>query len=180
MVHITNVVFVAILFHLCCAKKIEMELQRIEQLEGNGFLTSQLRVTKYNRTTPVVTGTISYFEDMDNSYTFEMQCAYSPLGNNQFNEYPMNLKKQNFCDFINTTYREYQHIWKKGSDWIQVGPKGLCPWPKGVYTFENFWVSDTSFIPPVVPPGLWRVRVVHTGPKKQRSVIQLFTKVWYS
>ncbi|XP_055601548.1 uncharacterized protein LOC129750608 [Uranotaenia lowii] len=164
----------------CCSKKIELELQRVEQIGGEGFVTSNLRVRKFNRTTAVVSGTIQYHEDLDNSFTFEMQSAYSALGNNQFNEYPMNLKKQSFCDFLNTTYREYQHLWKDSSDWIQVGPEGLCPWPKGTYTFTDLWLTDTSDIPPVVPAGLWRIGVVYTGPKQQKAIIQFFSKVYYS
>ncbi|XP_055612479.1 uncharacterized protein LOC129759085 [Uranotaenia lowii] len=122
---------------------------------------------------------MEYLEDMDNSYTFEMQTAYSPLGNNQFNEYPMSLKRQNVCDFLNTTYREYQQYWKDGTDWIQVGPEGLCPWPKGIYTFYDYLYTDTIPIPPVIPSGLWRQTILFKGPNRQKAVIRFYTKVWY-
>ncbi|XP_055612477.1 uncharacterized protein LOC129759082 [Uranotaenia lowii] len=157
------------------------EFQRVEQVGGEDMFDCQIRIRKFNRTAPVITGPTTFFVDMDNTYTLEMKSAYSPLGNNQFNEYPMSLKKQNLCDFANTTYREYQEFLKEpGSNWTQLTGEGLCPWPKGTYSFNDLYLTDTSPVPPVIPSGLWRATFLYQGPNNQKGAMQFFIKVWYS
>lgn len=86
--------------------------------------------------------------------------AYSSLGNNQFNEYPMKLPRKKVCRYMVEEYREYQHVWIGSSNTPQVdkGARVFCPFPKGTY-----WVRDMApeadWIPPVVPTGLWRMTV---------------------
>ncbi|XP_062538100.1 uncharacterized protein LOC134206399 [Armigeres subalbatus] len=142
----------------------EFTFQRLEQVTGFDILRTNMRITKYNRTTAVMNGTVDFYVDLDNSLTFQMKLAYSRLGNNQFNLYPLRLAEAPFCHFLNDTFREYQADFQNATNFPQVGPEGLCPVPAGQYWLKNV-VFDASRIPFIAPEGYWRVTFVTTGPK---------------
>ncbi|XP_039452829.1 uncharacterized protein LOC120431774 [Culex pipiens pallens] len=141
------------------AQKVTLQLERFEQIGGAHFVdSSQLRVRKFNRTAFVLNGTFALLTDIDGSYEGAVKVAYSTLGNNQFNEYPMKLARKRFCDMLVTEYVEYQFIWKNCTNmpYIEQETREFCPFPKGVYWVRDL-IPDASFVPRVVPTGLWRM-----------------------
>ncbi|EAT33015.1 AAEL014731-PA [Aedes aegypti] len=125
-------------------KTPEIIFQRIEQTSGFDILTSNLRVTKFNRTCAVLNGTVDLLVDLDNSYTFQGNLAYSRLGNNQFNMSPMKVPEDPMCDFLNDTYREYQDVFEEKTNHPFIEPEGLCPFPAGLYWYKNLVVDGSS------------------------------------
>ncbi|KXJ75171.1 hypothetical protein RP20_CCG012206 [Aedes albopictus] len=147
----------------------ELILQRFEQTTGFNIFKADLRVTKLNRTCAVLNGTVDVFVDVDNNYLHQMKFAYSRLGNNQFVEYPMKIPSQRFCDYLNTTYREYQHLFKETSNIPQVGPEGLCPFPSGKYWVKNFTIQP-GLVPDPFYDALWRMTVLLVRGKSTASM----------
>uniref|UniRef100_A0A182LX81 MD-2-related lipid-recognition domain-containing protein n=1 Tax=Anopheles culicifacies TaxID=139723 RepID=A0A182LX81_9DIPT len=136
--------------------RVILDFDRWEVNNGSAFFNMEkFRVRKFNRTLSVMNGTGVLLVDLDNRYTYGVHFARSALGNNQFNAYPMKLADKPFCDFINSYYREYQHLFLKYTNLPHVPEGGLCPFPKGSYWAKDAFV-DSSVIPPVVPEGLWR------------------------
>ncbi|KXJ77187.1 hypothetical protein RP20_CCG008158 [Aedes albopictus] len=116
---------------------------------------SKIRVRKFNRTTPVINGSYDLTVDLDDSYEIGITCSRSELGNNQYNLFPMKLTTMPVCDFINAYGPDYQWIWENKSNFIYVGPEGVCPWPKGTYWVKDL-ALDASLLPPVIPNGYYR------------------------
>ncbi|XP_039428737.1 uncharacterized protein LOC120412377 [Culex pipiens pallens] len=141
------------------AQSLELQLERVEHI-GENFLDCRIRVRKLNRTTHSLNGTATLLKDLDTSFEVSASFAYSSLGNNQFNEYPMKLPRKKVCRYMVEEYTEFQYIWANKSNAPQV-PKGateFCPFPKGEYWVKDL-TPDASFIPPVVPTGLWRMTI---------------------
>ncbi|XP_039452836.1 uncharacterized protein LOC120431781 [Culex pipiens pallens] len=140
-------------------QQMNLQLERFEQIDGADLIdSSKLRVRKYNRTAFVLDGTVELFIDLDNAYEVTVKVAYSTLGNNQFNEYPMKLPRKSICAFMVDEYVEYQYIWADSTNLphVEKGTEEFCPFPKGEYWFKEL-VPDSSFLPPVIPAGLWRM-----------------------
>ncbi|KXJ77329.1 hypothetical protein RP20_CCG007845 [Aedes albopictus] len=138
------------------AMTIRVQLDRFEQQTGFSLADATgFRVRKYNRTTSVLNGEGDIFDDLGDNYTSSLTLAYSRLGNNQFNEYPMKISKAKMCDFLNGPYQEYQYLFKGYSNLPQIGQDRLCPFPQGHYWVKN-WAPDNSWVPSVVPAGYWR------------------------
>ncbi|XP_058819313.1 uncharacterized protein LOC131682109 [Topomyia yanbarensis] len=140
--------------------KIEIEMQRFEQLGATSLIdATNLRIRKYNRTSPVLNGTILIHKDLNNFYEGSMKVFYSRLGNNQFNEYPLKWSPKPFCHMLNDSYRDLQHIFLNHSNFPQVSDEGLCPFPQGTYWFNNA-MFPTEFIPQIVQNGYWRMSIM--------------------
>ncbi|KXJ84304.1 hypothetical protein RP20_CCG012538 [Aedes albopictus] len=138
------------------AISIQVHLDRFEQQKGFHLVNNTgYRVRKYNRTTSVLDGAGDFLYDLGDEYLFTLTVAYSRLGNNQFNQYPMKVSKTKMCDLLNGAYKDIQHIIKDYSNFPQVGNERLCPLPRGHYWVKN-WAPDGSWIPSVVPAGYWR------------------------
>uniref|UniRef100_A0A182JDP9 Uncharacterized protein n=1 Tax=Anopheles atroparvus TaxID=41427 RepID=A0A182JDP9_ANOAO len=136
--------------------RVVLDFDRWEVYNGSAFFNMEkFRVRKYNRTLSVMNGTGELLVDLDNRYSYGVHFARSAQGNNQFNAYPMKLASKPFCDFINSYYRDYQHLFLNNTNLPFVPPEGLCPFPKGVYWAKDASV-DSSVIPVVVPEGVWR------------------------
>ncbi|XP_041775524.1 uncharacterized protein LOC121595545 [Anopheles merus] len=84
-----------------------VEVSRFEMLTGFDVYGSTLRVRKYNRTTIVLNGTFTSKIVLDNKYVVSTQLFHSPLGNQQFNHYPMKLPTHQLCDFVDMLHDEY-------------------------------------------------------------------------
>ncbi|ETN62537.1 hypothetical protein AND_005768 [Anopheles darlingi] len=136
--------------------QVILDFDRWETNNGSEFFNMEkFRVRKFNRTISVMNGTAFLLQDLDNRYEYGVHFARSALGNNQFNAYPMKLASRPFCDFIQTYYRDYQHLFLKYTNLPFVPAEGLCPFPKGEYWAKDAFI-DSSVIPIVVPEGLWR------------------------
>ncbi|XP_053667327.1 uncharacterized protein LOC128716641 [Anopheles marshallii] len=136
--------------------RVILDFDRWEVNNGSEFFNMEkFRVRKFNRSVSVMNGTGVLLVDLDNRYTYGVHFARSAQGNNQFNAYPMKLAAKPFCDFINTYYREYQHLFLKYTNLPFVTHEGLCPFPNGTYWVKDAYI-DSSVIPVVVPEGLWR------------------------
>ncbi|XP_058839861.1 uncharacterized protein LOC131695400 [Topomyia yanbarensis] len=134
----------------------EVQFERFEQQLGFHLTNfSGLRVRKFNRTTWILDGDGEIFVDLTDEYQAAVSVAYSALGNNQWNEYPMKVSKSKFCSFINGAYKEYQPYFIYSTNLPSVGVDWLCPVPKGRYWVRNF-APDGDWIPSSVPSGYWR------------------------
>ncbi|XP_058454863.1 uncharacterized protein LOC131432543 [Malaya genurostris] len=147
-------------YHYC---KIEVDLQRFEQTgDTTVFDARNVRVRKYNRSTPVLNGTVTVRRDLNNDFQTAVRVAYSRLGNNQFNEYPLKWPTTPFCHMMKDSYRDIQYIFANHSNFPQVSEEGLCPFPQG-----NYWFKDAlfpiNFIPPIVQEGYWRMNITISG-----------------
>ncbi|XP_062539156.1 uncharacterized protein LOC134207455 [Armigeres subalbatus] len=135
-------------------------------------MKTNLRVAKYNRTCAVLNGTIDTLVTFDNTFTFQMKTAYSRIGNNQFNEYPMKLAEQPFCHFMNESYRTFEDKLRDSTNLPQVGPEGICSIPAGHYWFK-YLRHTLDNIPSMVPEGYWRLTFLMSGPVEV-SEIQVY------
>ncbi|XP_038112578.1 uncharacterized protein LOC119767641 [Culex quinquefasciatus] len=151
------------------AVNLEVQLERIEQVGGEWFADiSKMRVRKFNRTAFVLDGSYTLFHDIDEGFEKSVRVAYSSMGNNQFNEYPMKMARKKICQVMVEEYADFQHIWANYSNLPQL-PKGttrFCPFPKGTYWVKDLQ-PDAGWIPPVVPAGLWRMTLEFWGPDKE-------------
>ncbi|XP_065091688.1 uncharacterized protein LOC135712672 [Ochlerotatus camptorhynchus] len=153
----------------------DVTFQRVQQTIGFDIMKSNLRITKLNRTCAVMNGTMNIFVNMDNRFTFQIKSAYSRLGNNQFNEYPMKIPEQPFCQFLNDSYRDYQELFKQTTNLPQVDSGGYCPLPAANYWFKHVVVKPKT-MPQMIPEGYWRLTVLFTGPEGVAD-LQLFLRV---
>uniref|UniRef100_A0A182MAU8 MD-2-related lipid-recognition domain-containing protein n=1 Tax=Anopheles culicifacies TaxID=139723 RepID=A0A182MAU8_9DIPT len=135
---------------------MQFDFERTEQLSGFDVFYSTLRVRKYNRTTIVLNGTFAPKIVLNNSYRVSTELYHSPLGNQQFNLYPMKLPAKQVCDFMDTLHDEY------GQYMVNVynlPERGTCPiYPREVYTIGKIFPSEV--IPPYLPKGLWKVYII--------------------
>ncbi|XP_065074195.1 uncharacterized protein LOC135698230 [Ochlerotatus camptorhynchus] len=136
---------------------MKLQMERFEQELGfNLFNATGIRVRKFNRTSWVMDGEGDLFVDIGNEYSFTVTAAFSRLGNNQFNQYPMKIAKQKVCNVLNKEYKEYQKYFVNWTNLPSVGDEWLCPFPKGHYWVKDF-APEGDWIPPVLYPGYWRL-----------------------
>ncbi|XP_058839872.1 uncharacterized protein LOC131695404 [Topomyia yanbarensis] len=135
---------------------MEVQFDRFEQQLGNHLANySRLRVRKFNRTTWILDGDGETFVDFTDDYQVSLTVAHSPLGNNQWNEYPMKISKSRMCSFLNGAYKEYQPYFIEYTNFPRVGVEWVCPFPKGSYWVRNF-APNGDWLPSVFPAGYWR------------------------
>ncbi|XP_058839873.1 uncharacterized protein LOC131695406 [Topomyia yanbarensis] len=136
---------------------VTVQLERFEQRQIGFHMAnfSALRVRKFNRTTWVLDGEGELFVDLTDEYQASVTFAHSPLGNNQWNEYPMKISKDKLCNVFNGSYKEYQPYFIDYTNMPRVEEEWVCPFPKGQYWVRDL-APDGSFIPSVVPAGYWR------------------------
>ncbi|XP_062701254.1 uncharacterized protein LOC134285132 [Aedes albopictus] len=154
----------------------DVSIQRVEQTAGYDLVKSALRVTKFNRTCAVVNGTLDYLVDLDNSFSFQVKSAYSRLGNNQFNEYPLKIAEKPFCWAVNDTFREHQDLFEQTTNFPRVGKDWVCPVPAGQYWIKHFTFKPDT-LPQVIPEGYWRLTLLLVGKDGRQVELQIFMKV---
>nr|XP_029733389.1 uncharacterized protein LOC115269116 [Aedes albopictus] len=155
----------AMLFPLGLSMELtpEVTYQRVEQTMGFDIIRTNFRITKFNRTCAVLNGTGELLIDLDNHYTFQIIFEHSRLGNNQFNRSPIRVPEQPVCEFMKGAYREFQYMFVNTTNYPQVGPEGLCPFPAGHYWNRNLVFDDTK-VPPFMSEGFWRAILLFKGP----------------
>ena len=155
------------------ATTVHIHLDRFIQAKGFDLAnTTGIRVRKYNRTTSILDGEGALFRDLGDDYKFTLTVAYSRLGNNQFNEYPLKIAKASVCTVLNGPYKEYQYLFKDHTNLPQVGDERICPFPLGPYWVKD-WAPVGNFVPPVVPDGYWRF-TVDTIDSKDNVVLRYY------
>ncbi|XP_055589716.1 uncharacterized protein LOC129744135 [Uranotaenia lowii] len=146
---------------------MEIELDRFEQTVGHKLLNaSLLRVRKFNRTVSVLDGTAELYQDVGDEYEFQIRAAFSSMGNQQFNEYPMKLARQKACEALNGAYKEYQSLFLNYTNMPAIGDDWYCPFEKMIMEVRNF-APDAGWVPMVVPAGYWRLSYDIFGPDKE-------------
>ncbi|XP_061519081.1 uncharacterized protein LOC133394113 [Anopheles gambiae] len=152
---------------------IQIDFERTEQLTGFDVYSSTLRVRKYNRTTIVLNGTFTSKIVLDNKYVVSTQLFHSPLGNQQFNHYPMKLPTHQLCDFVDMLHDEY------GEYLVNVynmPERGVCPIkPRSAHTINK--VFPTKAIPPFLPSGLWKIYIYTSLKEKDVSKFEWIVKI---
>ncbi|XP_058445051.1 uncharacterized protein LOC131426358 [Malaya genurostris] len=152
-----GLVFLGTTSNLVDCVAMELDLDRFEQISGFNLIDfSKMRVRKFNRTTYVLDGEFELFEDLNDKYQGAVTCAYSALGNNQWNEYPFKISKDKLCNVFNGAYKEYQEYFVESTNLPRVGDDWLCPFPKGKYWVRNL-APKADWVPKVVPAGYWRL-----------------------
>uniref|UniRef100_A0A1S4HDX7 Uncharacterized protein n=2 Tax=Anopheles gambiae TaxID=7165 RepID=A0A1S4HDX7_ANOGA len=137
---------------------LQIDYERAEQLSGFDMINTTLRVRKYNRTTKVLNGTTASSTILNNSFLISTDIFHSPLGNQQFNHYPMKLPSKPLCDFLDMIYAEYSDCLE---NIYNLPERGTCPiLPLEVHTIDK--VFPAKSIPPFVPKGLWKAFIIFT------------------
>ncbi|KAL1384623.1 hypothetical protein pipiens_013004 [Culex pipiens pipiens] len=175
----SKLTFLLIYFLHCSSADIAVQLERFEQIGGEHLLeTSAMRVRKYNRTTFTANGTFLLLQDIDETYEATLKTAYSRLGNNQFNEYPMKIPQKTLCQVIVDEYQQYQYVFQGRSN-LPILPSGtqrFCPFPKGEYWIRDL-LPDASWVPPVVPAGYWRFTVECWRKEELQASWRIFLRI---
>ncbi|XP_055606785.1 uncharacterized protein LOC129754642 [Uranotaenia lowii] len=155
-----------------------IEMDRYELGFSDLGIFNTFRIMKFNRTMPVLNGSYTLNRDLDDDYEIGFTCARSPLGNNQYQEYPMKLSRLPICQFIKSYGHEYQHLYLNYSNTPYCPPEGFCPFPKGLYWFKNMHI-DSNIFPPVFPEGYYRcyLDVYHVPTKKHMHHQAFYTRI---
>uniref|UniRef100_A0A182PLC5 Uncharacterized protein n=1 Tax=Anopheles epiroticus TaxID=199890 RepID=A0A182PLC5_9DIPT len=142
--------FVAFAVTINC---LEILFEQFEQFSGFVMVDMQLRVRKFNRTMTTLNGTIFIRQPISNEVVFQTELFQSRLGNQQFNHYPAKLPTCGFCDFFDNLHNMYEeHI----SDIVNVPRQNECPVQvREAHILDKRFPS--SVLPPVCPPGLWKI-----------------------
>lgn len=93
------------------------------------FNISELRISKFNRTTFVANFRVDLYNDVDREYEIEETLHYNRLNNNQYNKIPFGISRTNLCDAMDKFYGKYlMKDVKNDSNFPQYKPpaKG-CP-----------------------------------------------------
>ncbi|XP_052565836.1 uncharacterized protein LOC120412437 [Culex pipiens pallens] len=132
---------------------MELQLERFEAIGGSGVVEFDLRVRKFNHTTHAINGTFTILLDLDETYEISASFAYSTLGNNQFNEYPMKVPRKTMCDFMVDQYLRCQYLWRDSTNmpYLEEGTTEYCPFPAGAY-----WIKDMA------PDASWWEQNTHS------------------
>ncbi|XP_055585435.1 uncharacterized protein LOC129738276 [Uranotaenia lowii] len=147
--------------------KMEVELDRFEQTIGFQLINaSSVRVRKFNRAVSVLDGTAEVFQDLGDDYDIQLRAAYSTMGNQQFNEYPMKIGRQGMCKGLNGPYKEYQSLFLNWTNLPAIGNDWYCPLKKMIIEVRN-WAPKASWVPDVVPVGYWKITCDIFGPNKE-------------
>uniref|UniRef100_A0A182TYJ5 Uncharacterized protein n=1 Tax=Anopheles melas TaxID=34690 RepID=A0A182TYJ5_9DIPT len=150
-----------------------IDYERAEQLSGFDMVNTTLRVRKYNRTTKVLNGTTASTTILNNSFLISTDIFHSPLGNQQFNHYPMKLPSKPLCDFLDMIYAEYSDCLE---NIYNLPERGTCPiLPLEVHTIDK--VFPAKSIPPFVPKGLWKAFIIFT--LHDEEVVRLMWMIKY-
>ncbi|XP_050094153.1 uncharacterized protein LOC126576889 [Anopheles aquasalis] len=155
---------------LPAALAIQVIFESIEHDEGFDLFKTELRVRKYNRTMTVANGTFAWNAPVDDSEVVSMELFHSPLGNQQFNYYPMKIPTSGVCQFMKTIHDEYSEYLNNIAN---MPPLDECPILPGKVTFQDK-VFPSKAVPQMLPTGLWKAIVFA---KEKDAIVGRFTVV---
>ncbi|XP_038116652.1 uncharacterized protein LOC6039479 [Culex quinquefasciatus] len=142
------------LLTIVSVSSFQVMFDSVNFFNSSGLMELNARVRKINRTTAALSGNFVQNVDMDTNFNGLIELHHSPLGNNQFNRYPMKLGPINLCAFLDTHWSDY---YKYIVIYIPNVPKqGECPMTARTYPI-NDWIMDAEMFPPYVPTGLWKM-----------------------
>ncbi|CAO1302605.1 unnamed protein product [Diamesa hyperborea] len=96
------------------------------------FMNSNgLKVQRVNRT-HVMTGSLEFFVDVSNDY--QVVTYFLKKSGNGYKRMPYKLGPAPFCQYYDEDAYFIDGLRKKSN----LPPEGTCPWPKKVYTIENY------------------------------------------
>lgn len=108
----------------------ECILTHTKNMEGSTFSDfSNLRVRRVNRTSFLMVGNLTFFEDVGNEHQIESKILKK--NGNKYQLTPYRLKKENYCDFVrdHATYKDLRKV-------SNIPEEGVCPWPKVSLVFS--------------------------------------------
>lgn len=96
--------------------------------EGYYNLT-ELRISKFNRTTYVYNTVVEYFVDIDDKFEMEMNFYYNRLNNNQYRRTLIRVPRENLCKLVDKYYKLfYTAVHEKNiTNFITSQEKSPCP-----------------------------------------------------
>ncbi|XP_001848759.2 uncharacterized protein LOC6039088 [Culex quinquefasciatus] len=155
---------------------VQTMLDSFSYCNSSGMVECSARVRKVNRTTAALYGKFVLNTDIDSSFNGAVEVHHSPLGNNQFNRYPMKIGPVGFCEFLNDFWGDYY------DSIVPYMPNIMKPreCPVSPRTIPiNDWIMDPKMLPKYVPTGLWKViTMLKSEQKKQFYVMELIFKVY--
>lgn len=103
---------------------------------------SEVRISKFNHTTPVLNFRGEIFVDIDENFEVEVTYHYNRLNNNQYNKMPMIIKKSKVCAILDKYYTKFLMMdLKNCSNLPQFEPsEKFCP-RKKVELFSLKFIS---------------------------------------
>lgn len=117
----------------------EIQVDRVELLNSTFsdgiYNISELRVTKFNRTSYVLNLDAEIFFDVDQSVDAELTLHHNRMNNNEYNKMPFGLAKKSLCTYLEKYYKSIlMEPMKNISNSPQLGPKdNVCPIPKVIF-----------------------------------------------
>lgn len=100
------------------------------------FNITEVRITKYNRTTPVLNFCVDVLFDIDENLEGEINFHYNRLNNNQYNKMPFGIQKTKFDEIVEKFYTKYIM-----SDVINFSNLPKCDPPKTPCVFKRVRVN---------------------------------------
>ncbi|XP_037038391.1 uncharacterized protein LOC119075912 isoform X1 [Bradysia coprophila] len=159
----------------------EFELAGVDNSK-EGIFKSDLKVTRFNRTTYTLHGNLQFTDNMEQNYDCEAKSFYSRQGNNQFTLLPYKIKRDNCCQFFDSGYFRLMEKELVGYSNLPKREKGvfLCyTYKKGVYTLKPDPVDKNIFVK-YVDPGTYRADIIlySKGSAKISSIISIYLKLY--
>ncbi|EDS26729.1 conserved hypothetical protein [Culex quinquefasciatus] len=118
----------AVLILIVCSNlvhTIQVMYESFEQINNTDTAEFLGRVKKVNRTTAALNGELIIKKALNNDYKIKLDFWHSPLGNQQFNYYPMKIPPTGMCDFSKGLWQTYEQFYR---DYVTNNLRvGECP-----------------------------------------------------
>ncbi|XP_037038393.1 uncharacterized protein LOC119075913 [Bradysia coprophila] len=159
----------------------EFELAGVDNSE-EGILKSDLKVTRFNKTTYTLGGIIEITDNLEQDYDCEAKSAVSRQGNNQFTFLPYKISRDNCCQFFDSLY--FRLLEKELAEYSDLPKRengiSLCnTYKKGVYTLKPDPVDKNIFVK-YVDPGTYRgdIMFFRKGSAEISSIVSVYLKLY--
>ncbi|XP_037038392.1 uncharacterized protein LOC119075912 isoform X2 [Bradysia coprophila] len=159
----------------------EFELTGVDNSE-EGIFKTDLKVTRFNKTTYTISGVLEFTDNMEHNYDCEAKSYVSRQGNNQFTLLPYKISRDNCCQFFDSPYFRLIEKELAGNSDLPKRENGvfLChTFAKGVYTLRPDPFDKNIFVK-YVDPGTYRgdITFFNKGSTKISSVMRVYLKLY--